>query len=68
MKNFGSLLALLAISASVVSARALPSEEGLQARAPLAVGQSSVTNWKPLLTWTSIRTLRSFTKEGQGCW
>jgi hypothetical protein len=43
MKNFGSILTLLAISASIVSARALPAEEGLVARTPLAVGQSSMT-------------------------
>ncbi|KAH8809867.1 hypothetical protein F5882DRAFT_98032 [Hyaloscypha sp. PMI_1271] len=38
MKNFGSILTLLAISASLVSGRALPSsEDGLEAREPLAV-------------------------------
>jgi hypothetical protein len=40
MKNFGSILTLLAISASVVSARALPTtEDGLEARVPLAIGE-----------------------------
>jgi hypothetical protein len=40
MKNFGSILTILAISASVISARALPSaEDSLEARAPLAAGQ-----------------------------
>jgi hypothetical protein len=40
MKNFGSILTLLAISASVVSARALPSsEDGVEARAPFAIGE-----------------------------
>lgn len=33
MKNFGSILAFAALSASVASARALPNENGLQARA-----------------------------------
>jgi hypothetical protein len=40
MKNFGSILTLLAISASLVSGRALPSsEDGLEAREPLPVGE-----------------------------
>ena len=38
MKNFGSFLTFLAISASVVSGRALPgSENGLEARVPYPV-------------------------------
>lgn len=33
MKNFGAILAFAALSANVASARALPAENGLQARA-----------------------------------
>jgi hypothetical protein len=64
MKNFGSILTLLAISASVVSARALPSEDGLEARAPLAIGKRLVNIWELPLTYISVRNFRSFTKEG----
>ena len=34
MKNFGSILAFFAISATVVSARALPADGSVQARSP----------------------------------
>lgn len=34
MKNFGSILAFLAISAGAVSARAVPNDNGVEARAP----------------------------------
>ena len=40
MKNFGSILAFLALSATVVSGRALPVENGLEARAPYPAGKS----------------------------
>ena len=64
MKNFGSILTLLAISASLVSGRALPSsEDGLEAREPLAVGEHLAAIRKTSLTQTSLRSFRSFTKE-----
>jgi len=45
MKNFGSILTLLAISASVISARALPgAEDGVEARAPMAIGEPFTYN------------------------
>lgn len=45
MKNFGSILTLLAISASVISARALPgAEDGVEARAPVAIGEPFTYN------------------------
>jgi hypothetical protein len=51
MKNFGSILTLLAISASVVSGRALPSsEDGLEARGPLAIGEFFADHWEMSLT------------------
>jgi len=34
MKNFGSILAFIALTAGVVSARAVPNEDSVQARAP----------------------------------
>lgn len=69
MKNFGSILTLLAISASVVSGRALPgAEDGLQARGPLAMGEYLADIEEASLTSTSLRSFRSFTKEEQGCW
>jgi hypothetical protein len=34
MKNFGSILALVALSASVVSARVLPAGDSIQVRSP----------------------------------
>jgi hypothetical protein len=43
MKNFGSVLAFIALSASVVSARALPAENGVEARAPHPIGMLSTT-------------------------
>jgi hypothetical protein len=40
MKNFGSILTLLAVSACVVSGRAIASSEGsLEARVPLGIGK-----------------------------
>jgi hypothetical protein len=64
MKNFGSILTLLAISASLVSGRALPSsEDGLEAREPLAIGELLAAIQKTSLTQTSLRSFRSFTKE-----
>ena len=40
MKNFGSILTLLAVSACVVSGRAIASsEDSLEARAPLGIGK-----------------------------
>lgn len=40
MKNFGSILTLLAVSACVVSGRAIASsEDSLEARAPLGTGE-----------------------------
>jgi hypothetical protein len=52
MKNFGSILTLLAISASVVSARALPSsEDGVEARAPFAIGEY-LTHFSKYITKT----------------
>ena len=49
MKNFGSILAFLAVSATVVSGRALPVENGLEARAPYPVGRISTSTYKPSL-------------------
>jgi hypothetical protein len=40
MKNFGSILAFLAVSATIVSGRALPVEKGVEARAPYPVGKT----------------------------
>lgn len=75
MKNFGSILAFIAVSATFVSGRALPIEKGVEARAPYPVGKipcptynASLMVCQMLLRYTLVsqrraRLLVSVTKE-----
>ena len=68
MKNFGSILALLALSATVISGRALPdAESGLEVRAPMDTGESPIVDGRITLITLSLRDHCSFTQERKGC-
>tara|TARA_R110002033_G_scaffold28460_1_gene63606 strand:+ start:254 stop:463 length:210 start_codon:yes stop_codon:yes gene_type:complete len=66
MKNFGSILTLLAISASVVSARVLPeNSKQIEARTPYDYGELGFVFQLSSLTNFSKRNHRSLAKEEQ---
>jgi hypothetical protein len=50
MKKFGSILAFLAVFVTVVSGRALPVDNSVEARAPYPIGKALYPSYGALLT------------------